>query len=70
MLTDCSFTHDFSSLSFLSQRMDLGECPNVHDLALRADYETAAKTKDYFYDIDVSLNDILIKIRQYLVSCS
>merc|ERR1719242_715560 len=32
--------------------MDLGECPNVHDLALRADYETAAKTKDYFYDID------------------
>ncbi|XP_005092545.1 putative RNA-binding protein Luc7-like 1 isoform X1 [Aplysia californica] len=35
-----------------STRMDLGECPNVHDLALRADYELAAKTKDYFYDID------------------
>ncbi|XP_059173708.1 putative RNA-binding protein Luc7-like 2 isoform X2 [Physella acuta] len=32
--------------------MDLGECPNVHDLALRADYELAAKNKDYFYDID------------------
>jgi len=35
-----------------STRMDLGECPNVHDLALRADYELAAKNKDYFYDID------------------
>ena len=36
--------------------MDLGECPNIHDLALRADYELAAKTKDYFYDIDVSIS--------------
>ncbi|GFO23520.1 RNA-binding protein luc7 1 [Plakobranchus ocellatus] len=35
-----------------STRMDLGECPSIHDLALRADYELAAKTKDYFYDID------------------
>lgn len=34
--------------------MDLGECPKVHDLALRADYENAAKNKDYFYDVDVS----------------
>lgn len=34
--------------------MDLGECPKVHDLALRADYEQATATKDYFYDIDVS----------------
>merc|ERR1719443_936237 len=33
-------------------RMDLGECPKVHDLALRADYEAAAKDKDYFYDVD------------------
>lgn len=24
----------------------------MHDLALRADYETAQKQKDYFYDID------------------
>ncbi|XP_047105702.1 putative RNA-binding protein Luc7-like 2 isoform X2 [Schistocerca piceifrons] len=32
--------------------MDLGECPKIHDLALRADYEKASKTKDYFYDID------------------
>ncbi|MPC17816.1 putative RNA-binding protein Luc7-like 2 [Portunus trituberculatus] len=35
-----------------STRMDLGECPKVHDLALRADYEQATKTKDYYYDID------------------
>ncbi|GAB0098002.1 putative RNA-binding protein Luc7-like 2 [Sergentomyia squamirostris] len=35
-----------------STRMDLGECPKVHDLALRADYEKAAKSKDYFYDIE------------------
>ena len=36
--------------------MDLGECPKVHDLALRADYEAAAKDKDYFYDVDVSID--------------
>ncbi|XP_026724992.1 putative RNA-binding protein Luc7-like 2 isoform X2 [Trichoplusia ni] len=35
-------------------RMDLGECPKIHDLALRADYELASKTKDYFYDIDAT----------------
>lgn len=34
--------------------MDLGECPKIHDLALRADYEQATKGKDYYYDIDVS----------------
>lgn len=39
--------------------MDLGECPKIHDLALRADYELASKTKDYFYDIDVSINCLL-----------
>ncbi|XP_076447899.1 putative RNA-binding protein Alsin2 isoform X2 [Babylonia areolata] len=33
-------------------RMDLGECPNIHDLAYKADYERAAKNKDYYYDID------------------
>ncbi|XP_035219690.1 putative RNA-binding protein Luc7-like 2 [Stegodyphus dumicola] len=32
--------------------MDLGECPKLHDLALRADYENAAQKKDYFYDVD------------------
>lgn len=43
-----------SKTLFDFQRMDLGECPKVHDLALRADYEQATKTKDYYYDIDVS----------------
>ncbi|XP_071443349.1 putative RNA-binding protein Luc7-like 2 isoform X3 [Hetaerina americana] len=32
--------------------MDLGECPKIHDLALRADYEQASRNKDYYYDID------------------
>lgn len=41
-----------------SQRMDLGECPQIHDLALRADYEAAQKKKDHFYDIDVSIKRI------------
>ena len=44
----------------LFQRMDLGECSRIHDLALRADYEQAAKNKDYFYDIDVSIMSELI----------
>lgn len=35
--------------------MDLGECPKIHDLALRADFENAQKSKDYFYDLDVSI---------------
>ncbi|KAK9739330.1 LUC7 N-terminus [Popillia japonica] len=35
-----------------STRMDLGECPKIHDLALRADFEKAQSTKDYFYDLD------------------
>ncbi|CAH2980276.1 unnamed protein product [Chilo suppressalis] len=43
----------FIAFNFL-QRMDLGECPKIHDLALRADYELASKTKDYFYDIDAT----------------
>lgn len=36
------------------QRMDLGDCPKIHDLALRADFENASQKKDYFYDVDVS----------------
>ncbi|XP_071041567.1 putative RNA-binding protein Luc7-like 2 isoform X2 [Parasteatoda tepidariorum] len=32
--------------------MDLGECPKLHDLALRADFENASLKKDYFYDVD------------------
>lgn len=35
-----------------STRMDIGECQKIHDLALRADFEQAAKEKDYGYDID------------------
>ena len=35
--------------------MDLGECPKIHDVALRADYEQASKNRDYYYDIDVSI---------------
>ncbi|XP_054282551.1 putative RNA-binding protein Luc7-like 2 isoform X1 [Macrosteles quadrilineatus] len=35
-----------------STRMDLGECPKIHDLALRADFEQASRARDYFYDID------------------
>lgn len=47
-------TKILNQLLYTFQRMDLGECPKVHDLALRADYEQATATKDYFYDIDVS----------------
>ncbi|XKL67222.1 hypothetical protein PGB90_010642 [Kerria lacca] len=42
--------HDILS----STRMDLGECPKIHDLALRADYANASKERDYFYDIDAT----------------
>ena len=38
----------------LLQRMDLGECRKIHDLALRADYQLANKNKDYYFDVDVS----------------
>lgn len=44
----------------IKQRMDLGECPKVHDLALRADFENASKHKDYYYDIEVSIKLNLI----------
>ena len=40
--------------------MDLGECPQIHDLALRADYEAAQKKRDHFYDIDVSIHFIVL----------
>ena len=40
--------------------MDLGECPRTHDLALRADYQLAADSKDYFYDVDVSFAETKI----------
>jgi hypothetical protein len=40
--------------------MDLGECPKIHDLALRADYEKASQSKDYYYDIDVSRRRVIL----------
>jgi len=40
--------------------MDLGECPKIHDLALRADYEKASQSKDYYYDIDVSRRCVVL----------
>lgn len=40
---------------FPVQRMDLGECLKVHDLALRADYEIASKHQEYFFELDVSV---------------
>jgi len=46
--------------------MDLGECPKLHDLALRADYEAAAMQKDYFYDVDVSSHIITSILINYL----
>ncbi|PRD19676.1 UNVERIFIED_CONTAM: RNA-binding protein Luc7-like 1 [Trichonephila clavipes] len=45
--------------------MDLGECPKLHDLALRADYENAKKTKDYYYDVDVSTNSLCVNALVY-----
>lgn len=46
----------FNSNAFFSdfQRMDLGDCAKLHNLALKADYEIASQNKDYFYDLDVS----------------
>lgn len=55
-----SFFQTLILIYFLfQQRMDLGECPKIHDLALRADFEKAQTTKDYFYDLDVSALIIL-----------
>ena len=41
------------TMCLMLQRMDLGECPKIHELALRADYQQASKGKDYFYDVEV-----------------
>ncbi|XP_050523803.1 putative RNA-binding protein Luc7-like 1 isoform X2 [Daktulosphaira vitifoliae] len=35
-------------------RMDIGECPKIHDNALRADFEKAQQKFDYFYDVDAT----------------
>lgn len=42
------------------QRMDLGECIKVHDLALRADYEIASKEQEYFFELDVSFTHFIM----------
>lgn len=42
--------------------MDMGDCRKLHDLALRADFENASKKKDYYYDIDVSVDRWLVGI--------
>lgn len=47
---------EFSYIYFpFKQRMDLGECTKIHDLALRADYEIASKERDLFFELDVSM---------------
>ncbi|XP_067931276.1 putative RNA-binding protein Luc7-like 1 isoform X2 [Watersipora subatra] len=44
--------------------MDLGECPKIHDHALRADFEAASKDRDYFYDIDA-----MEHLEEFIVDC-
>lgn len=48
--------------------MDLGECPKVHDLALRADFDAASKSKDYYYDIEVS-ESLCQSVTTFLINC-
>lgn len=45
---------------WLLQRMDLGECIKVHDLALRADYEIASKEQEYFFELDASFTLVIM----------
>ena len=47
-----------------STRMDLGDCPKVHEYALRADYENASKDRDYFYDFDA-----LEHLKEFIADC-
>ncbi|XP_026822253.1 putative RNA-binding protein Luc7-like 1 isoform X2 [Rhopalosiphum maidis] len=37
-----------------STRMDIGECPKIHDNALRADFEKAQQKFDHYYDVDAT----------------
>ena len=48
------------------QRMDLGECVKVHDLALRADFEIASKQQEYFFELDVSFAAVVETPRRCL----
>jgi len=45
-------------------RMDMGDCGKIHEVALRADYEKAAKTHDYFYDVDAAEH-----LLQFIAEC-
>ncbi|XP_072124656.1 putative RNA-binding protein Luc7-like 1 isoform X1 [Mobula birostris] len=45
-------------------RMDLGECTKIHDLALRADYEIAAKERDLFFELDA-----MEHLESFIVDC-
>ncbi|XP_060860106.1 putative RNA-binding protein Luc7-like 2 [Metopolophium dirhodum] len=42
--------HDILTLT----RMDIGECPKIHDNALRSDFEKAQQKFDYYYDLDAT----------------
>ncbi|XP_078273855.1 putative RNA-binding protein Luc7-like 1 isoform X4 [Rhinoraja longicauda] len=44
--------------------MDLGECTKIHDLALRADYEIAAKERDLFFELDA-----MEHLESFIVDC-
>jgi LUC7 N_terminus len=35
--------------------MDMGECPKIHSLPLKADYEEARKKKDYGFEYDLEM---------------
>ncbi|XP_001945308.1 putative RNA-binding protein Luc7-like 2 [Acyrthosiphon pisum] len=37
-----------------STRMDIGECPKLHDNALRADFKKAQQKFDHYYDVDAT----------------
>lgn len=50
------------------QRMDLGECIKVHDLALRADYEIASKEQEYFFELDVSFTQFIMNLFNVFLS--
>ena len=49
--------------------MDLGECPKIHDLALRADYQQAASARDCFYDVEVRLKwkPTIFSLKEYQI---
>lgn len=48
--------------------MDLGECSKIHDLALRADYEIASKDRDLFFELDVSMVNMVDTSIQCMVN--